>query len=161
MQIGALIPPAPTRAAVEFETQGALDEGGDLLAVCARGSPNLIPDGSEADRANRRFAGCGSSNHPKNVSQLLGESSCDQAARHGIVVLHKQPTTRGYVVKINVALSVDVDPADWAAINGQIVDADGRFTTKDVRDDLRAYVLNSVQQLALLDETGADVRLAG
>lgn len=62
-------------------------------------------------------------------------------------------------MKIRVSLLIDVDPAKWAASNGQLVDGKGHFTTQAVRDDIRSYVLHQVQMAALIDETDAEVSL--
>lgn len=60
-------------------------------------------------------------------------------------------------MKIRVPLVIEVDPQKWADSNGQIVDAEGRFTAAAVRDDVRLYVLSAIQSAALIDETDAEV----
>ena len=60
-------------------------------------------------------------------------------------------------MKIRVPLVIDVDPAMWAQANGAIVDGDGNFTMKDLRADVRSYVLNLVQSASMIDETDAEV----
>ncbi|MEV1013881.1 hypothetical protein AB0I89_24310 [Micromonospora sp. NPDC049801] len=63
-------------------------------------------------------------------------------------------------MKVRVPLVIEVDPQEWANINGQIVDADGKFTIADLREDIRTYVLNAIQNAALIDEVEASVSLS-
>jgi hypothetical protein len=60
-------------------------------------------------------------------------------------------------VKIRIPLVIEVDPKKRADSNGQIVDAGGKFTVAAVREDIRGYILNLVQQAPMLDETDAEV----
>ena len=62
-------------------------------------------------------------------------------------------------MKVRIPLVVDVDPQLWAAANGQVVDAAGKFKLTDVREDIRSYFLNLVQSAPMVDETDAEVSL--
>lgn len=58
-------------------------------------------------------------------------------------------------MKVTVTLSLDVDPAAWDLAYGTGTAA------KDVREDVRAYILNAVQGTAPVEEGGiVDVTLA-
>lgn len=59
-------------------------------------------------------------------------------------------------MKVRVALTIDVDAAVWATDNG-LTDADGRFTSEQVRADVHSYVLNLVQSGAAIGENTAEV----
>lgn len=63
-------------------------------------------------------------------------------------------------MKVRIPLVIDVDPAKWAFINGQIADADGNFTIADFRADVRSYFLNHVQGSYMVEETDAEVIIA-
>lgn len=63
-------------------------------------------------------------------------------------------------MKIRVALTIDLDPHAWAQNNGQIVDAAGRFTLAEVRDDVRSYVLTCLQGAPMLEDADAEVTLS-
>lgn len=56
-------------------------------------------------------------------------------------------------MKIKVELLVEVDPQEWANTYG------GSSKAADVREDVQDYVLNSVQGLAGIDESEAEVTL--
>lgn len=62
-------------------------------------------------------------------------------------------------MKIRVPLVVDIDPAKWAASNGQIVDAHGRYRLDELRADVRQYVLNMAQCASIIDEADGEVTL--
>lgn len=58
-------------------------------------------------------------------------------------------------MRIKVELYVDVNPAKWAAINGQ--DGTGRRLATGVREDVRSFILHAVQQLPMMEDTEAEV----
>jgi hypothetical protein len=62
-------------------------------------------------------------------------------------------------MKIRIPVIIEVDPAEWAANNGQIVDGNGKFTKADLLDDIRSYVLNHMQCAHSIEESGAVVTL--
>ncbi len=64
------------------------------------------------------------------------------------------------MMKIAIKLTVEIDPEKWAEVNGQIVDADGSFTTKDLREDVRSYFLNLVQCSTMLEEADGSASLS-
>jgi hypothetical protein len=55
-------------------------------------------------------------------------------------------------MKITVTLDIEVDPQSWVDMIGT---EDG--TKAGVRKDVKAYVLNAVQQLSAIEETAAEV----
>jgi hypothetical protein len=57
-------------------------------------------------------------------------------------------------VKIRVPLTIEVDPAEWDLIYGS-----GK-SAAEIREDVRAYVLNAVQGQPGIEESGAVVTLA-
>lgn len=51
-------------------------------------------------------------------------------------------------MKVRVTLTIDVDRESWSTIYGTTEGAN------EVRDDVRSYVLNQIQQSAAADEGG-------
>ncbi len=43
-------------------------------------------------------------------------------------------------MKLRMVITVDIDPHRWTAEYPRIVDADGKFTIADVRNDIRTHV---------------------
>lgn len=62
-------------------------------------------------------------------------------------------------ITVRVTLAVTVDPVAWARAAGVMVDAAGNFTVSDVRDDVRRYMLNAVQNSAMLEDADGSARL--
>lgn len=64
-------------------------------------------------------------------------------------------------MKIRIPLTIEIDPKSWvdSGLGGGIADADDAVSATAVRDDIRTYVLNLVQQSAMVDEADADVTL--
>ena len=56
-------------------------------------------------------------------------------------------------MRIAITLLIDVDPAKWDAVHGH------GSAQAEVREDVRSYVLTSVQGSAGMEGSGADVTL--
>lgn len=63
-------------------------------------------------------------------------------------------------MRIRLTVAVDVDPKLWAENNGQIVDAEGRFTAADLRADVRAYVLHLIQTSTMVEDANGTAELS-
>lgn len=57
-------------------------------------------------------------------------------------------------MKINVTLSIDVDPKEWLAVG-----YGGGESASEIREDVKQYVLNHVQGAAGIEESDAVVTL--
>lgn len=61
-------------------------------------------------------------------------------------------------MRVPIRLTIEVDSQAWADSNGQFVDSGGQLKLADIREDIRTYVINAVQNAPMIGETGAEVR---
>ncbi|MFE9381767.1 hypothetical protein ACFYMO_00800 [Streptomyces sp. NPDC007025] len=65
------------------------------------------------------------------------------------------PAGKGFTMKVRITLTLDIDPEAWSLAYGTTTEAAA------VREDVRSYVLNSVQGAPAVEEGGiTDVRMA-
>lgn len=62
-------------------------------------------------------------------------------------------------VTVAVKVSIELDAAAWAKLNG-LGDGGDAFKVADVRADVRSFVLNLIQQCSSIEDADATVTLA-
>lgn len=63
----------------------------------------------------------------------------------------------GKRITVRVSYIVEIDADEWANMNGEIVDAKGRYTIKDLRDNVRRYFLHLAQRAEMLEEASGKI----